>query len=119
MRHSGEHLADGRVAVIGLGYVGLTLAVSFAAAGFPVIGVESDPRTRDSLSAGRSTLFEPGISELLRSLPAGRFTVTEQLSGEPPSAIVICVGTPVDPDTKQPDLRQLEAAVAAAAGHIR
>ncbi|GAA0368939.1 nucleotide sugar dehydrogenase [Micromonospora gifhornensis] len=106
---------DGPVAVIGLGYVGLTLAVSLARAGVSVVGVEADPRTRAALRAGTPALFEPGVDELLRSLPADRLTVTDTLAGVTPSAIVICVGTPLDTGTGRPDLRHFTAAAETAA----
>jgi UDP-N-acetyl-D-mannosaminuronic acid dehydrogenase len=110
--------APGRVAVIGLGYVGLTLGVSLAAAGFAVTGVEANPQAREALAARRPTFFEPGVGELLQSLPPDRFQVTEALSGAAPDAVVICVGTPFDRDASGPDLRHLEDAAAAVAGHI-
>jgi UDP-N-acetyl-D-mannosaminuronic acid dehydrogenase len=110
--------AHGRVAVIGLGYVGLTLGVALAAAGFAVTGVEADPRVRQALAARRPTFFEPGVGELLQSLPPDRFQVTEALSGAAPDMVVICVGTPFDQDADGPNLRHLEDAVAQVAGHI-
>lgn len=110
--------ASGRVAVIGMGYVGLTLGLALADAGFAVTGVEANPRTREALAARRPTFFEPGVSELLQSLPPDRFEVTEALSGTAPDAVVICVGTPFEQDTNSPDLRHLEDAVAALTGHL-
>src|SRR5262245_65219557 len=56
------------VGVIGLGYVGLTLAVSLARKGFKVYGVDTSPRVLEALSAGRSHLFEPGVEEALHDL---------------------------------------------------
>ncbi|MEC3976886.1 nucleotide sugar dehydrogenase [Amycolatopsis sp. H20-H5] len=110
--------ADGHVAVIGLGYVGLTLALSLARVGIPVIGVEANPRTRAELRAGRTVLFEPGVAELLETLPADRFTVTDRLPDTPLRAIIICVGTLVDPATRQLDMGPLDAATAHAAEHV-
>ncbi|GHJ06954.1 UDP-N-acetyl-D-mannosaminuronic acid dehydrogenase [Micromonospora humidisoli] len=105
----------GPVAVIGLGYVGLTLAVSLAQAGVPVVGVEADAGTRAALRAGTPTLFEPGVDELLRSLPADRLTITDTLDGVTPAAVVICVGTPLDDGTGRPDLRHFTLAAQTAA----
>jgi UDP-N-acetyl-D-mannosaminuronic acid dehydrogenase len=109
---------DGQVAVIGLGYVGLTLAVSIAKAGTPVFGVEVNPDVRAALAKRRATFFEPGVEELLSSLPPERFTVSDRLPDTPLWAVVICVGTAVDPHTKQPDLRHLTAAVDHVAQHV-
>ncbi|MGB2570914.1 nucleotide sugar dehydrogenase [Micromonospora citrea] len=112
------HNDPGPVAVIGLGYVGLTLAVSLAREGTPVIGVEADPTVRAALAQRRSVLFEPGVEDLLATLPADRFTVTDRLPDTPVRAVVICVGTAVDPHTRLPDLRHLEAAVQQIAAHL-
>lgn len=109
--------AGDRIAVVGLGYVGLTLAVSLARAGGWVVGVETDRTVREAVRAGRPRLFEPGVAELLRALPPGRFTVADRLPEQPVDAVVLCVGTPVDPATRQPDLRALAAAAAHTAGH--
>ena len=49
------------VGVIGLGYVGLTLAVSLARKGLKVYGVDTSPRVLEALTARRSHLFEPGV----------------------------------------------------------
>ena len=108
----------GRVAVVGLGYVGLTLAVSMARAGIAVIGVEANPTVRAALSARRTTFFEPGVADLLQKLPAELFEVTDEIPGERLRAAVICVGTAVDPDTKRPHLKDLEAATSHVADHV-
>ncbi|WFE28731.1 nucleotide sugar dehydrogenase [Solwaraspora sp. WMMD791] len=106
---------DGPVVVVGLGYVGLTLAVSLARAGVSVIGVEADPGVRAALRAGTPALYEPGVGELLRRLPPDRLVVTETLDGVMPSAVVICVGTPHDVGTGRPDLRHFTQAAETAA----
>jgi len=107
----------GQVAVIGLGYVGLTLAVSMARAGTRVIGVDTDPAVREALRGRQPVLFEPGVAELLRSLPPDRFTVADRLPSRPVDAVVLCVGTPVDPRTRKADLSALAAAAAHLAEH--
>lgn len=112
------HSDPGPVAVIGLGYVGLTLAVSLAREGTPVIGVEADPAVRAALAQRRTVLFEPGVDDLLATLPADRFTVTDRLPDTPVRAVVVCVGTAVDPHTRLPDLRHLSAAVEQIAAHL-
>ncbi|MEU4210428.1 nucleotide sugar dehydrogenase [Streptomyces sp. NPDC026206] len=109
----------GYVAVVGLGYVGLPLAVSLAAAGVDVVGVDVSAKVRESLREGEVPFYEPGMTQALRALPEGRLTVVEQLPAAPPHAVVICVGTAVSPETGRPALGHLEAAadaVAAVAG---
>ncbi|MFE2040289.1 nucleotide sugar dehydrogenase [Streptomyces sp. NPDC059477] len=101
--------------VVGLGYVGLPLAASLAAAGVDVIGVETNAETRRTLAQGRAPFYEPGLTELLCALPPGRFTVAATLPERAPHAAVICVGTPMSAATGQPALEQLEAAADAVA----
>jgi UDP-N-acetyl-D-mannosaminuronic acid dehydrogenase len=106
------------VAVVGLGYVGLPLALSLARSGRRVVGVDVDPEVRAALAAGRPRFVEPGLTELLNSVPAQRFTVADRLPDVAPRAVVICVGTAIDPATGQPDLRHLVAATEHIAGHM-
>ncbi|GAA1189044.1 nucleotide sugar dehydrogenase [Pseudonocardia alaniniphila] len=106
------------VAVIGLGYVGLPLALSLARSGRRVVGVDVDPEVRASLAAGRPRFVEPGVTELLNSVPTERFTVTDRLPELAPRSVVICVGTAIDSATGQPDLRHLVAATEHVAAHM-
>jgi len=96
------------VAVVGLGYVGLPLAAALAATGSRVVGVETDPAVRAAVRAGNVLRFEPGVAELVASLPAGRFTVEAEPPPDP-AAVVLCVGTHVD-EQRRPDVRDLESA---------
>lgn len=107
----------GYVAVIGLGYVGLPLAATLAAH-HQVVGVDANPAVRAALRAGRPPFFEPGLEPLLAGLRPGSLSIADQLPDEPPDAIVICVGTPVDAVTKRPDMRALEAAAGHVADHV-
>ncbi|WP_326638730.1 nucleotide sugar dehydrogenase [Nonomuraea fuscirosea] len=99
------------VAVIGLGYVGLPLAASLAAAGIRVVGIDTDPRVRDAARAGRPLLREPGIPRLLAGLDERQLTFREKLPDEPPQAVIVCVGTSPDTESDQPNLRHVEAAI--------
>lgn len=67
------------IAVVGLGYVGVPIAASFAAAGYDVVGVDPNAAPVDALNAGALPLAtsEPGLEALLRSaVAAGRFAAT-------------------------------------------
>ena len=84
------------VSVIGLGRVGLPLALSFADAGLSVLGVDKDPERLALVRAGQMPFAEPGTDELLeRVLAAGRLTVTDRAAEAADAEdIVLTLGTP-------------------------
>ncbi len=95
-----------RVSVVGLGYVGLPLAVSFAEAGFSVVGVDSDQEKLEGLRQGVSHV--PDVSsEQLGGLRGEKveFCSTYETIGEC-DAVIICVPTPLG-KTRDPDLSYL------------
>ncbi|MFE7524838.1 nucleotide sugar dehydrogenase [Kitasatospora sp. NPDC057542] len=111
-----RHTAD-TVCVIGLGYVGLPLAVALAARGRRVIGVERNREVGEELRHKRAHVHEAGL-ELAEAVDSGMLTVTESLpDGTGVGTYVVCVGTPVD-EAGSPDLSQLEGALAALAGLV-
>jgi UDP-N-acetyl-D-mannosaminuronic acid dehydrogenase len=89
-----------RLAVIGLGYVGLPVACQFAKAGFDVLGVELRPEVIDKVNRGVSPIEgnEPGLAELLEEVIAsGRLAATANYGRlQDRDAIIIAVETPVD-----------------------
>jgi len=99
-----------RVAIVGLGYVGLTLAVALARRGVDVVGYDRAPSVVAALQAGRAHLYEPGIADELGALLGDRLRVVSTLPSEPVDAAVLCVSTPVDPTTRAPVLEPLRAA---------
>lgn len=99
------------VAVVGLGYVGLTMAVALADAGVRVLGYDVNTRLTAALRRGEFPFFEPGIPEAHATLPEGRFDIVDELPDVLPPAVIVCVGTPVDDVTHQPELRFLHAAL--------
>jgi len=94
------------VGVVGLGYVGLTLAVTLARKGFTVHGMDSSRRVLASLAAKRPHLFEPGVEEGLRAFLGERLHVGLALPERGVEAAVLCVSTPVNPDTHAPELEK-------------
>jgi len=92
------------ISIVGLGYVGLPLAVVFAEAGFDVTGIDVDERKVETLNAGRSYIQDvPGacVEELVR---AGRLRATSDFSVlKDVEAVSICVPTPLR-KTGDPDL---------------
>jgi UDP-N-acetyl-D-glucosamine dehydrogenase len=107
------------VGVVGLGYVGLPLAVAFAESGATVIGVDVDRRRVASVGAGRSFVEDVETERLARLVAARRLSATDeiaQLAGA--DAIVICVPTPLG-KSKEPDISFIVAATDAVASVIR
>ena len=88
-----------RVGIIGLGYVGLPLALLYSEQKFPVTGFDIDQRKIDMLRRGESPIYEPGLTELLR-LSTSRIRCTTRGFEALPEAdvIFITVGTPFQSD---------------------
>jgi UDP-N-acetyl-D-mannosaminuronic acid dehydrogenase len=107
-----------RVGVVGLGYVGITLAVALARKGSTVFGCDRVPDVVKSLAAGQPHIFEPGITEGLREHLNDRLHVSGALPDTPLDAVVLCVSTPVDPATRRPDLEGLRSAARAVANDV-
>ena len=94
---------EARVAILGLGYVGLPLAVVFAEAGFKVTGIDPDSGKVDSLKRGVSYIPDVKTESVERLLKSGYLTATTDFSVlDEMDAVSICVPTPLrqtgDPD---------------------
>jgi UDP-N-acetyl-D-mannosaminuronic acid dehydrogenase len=85
----------GTVGVIGLGYVGITLAVSLADVGYDVHGVEVNETALAVLRSGKPHIFEPGLDEMYAKHFGTRLRVEPRLPGRPLDTYLICVGTPM------------------------
>ena len=101
---------DAVVGIIGLGYVGLPLAVAFAEAGFRTLGFDVKPEVIDGLNAGRSHITDVTSERLSKLTGDGPFEATLDFDrlGEA-DAVVICVPTPLS-KTDDPDLSYVVAA---------
>src|SRR5437660_12886590 len=88
--------AEFDVSVVGLGRVGLPLALSFADRGLKVLGVDHDPRILSRLRRGRMPFEEPGAQEVLQRVrSARRLRLAEQASAAArATSIVLTLGTP-------------------------
>lgn len=96
------------VFVIGLGYVGLTLAVTLARSGLKVTGVDKSETVLNSLKNGVSHFYEKELDKALGEVLGRSLQITSELKrSASPSAFIISVGTPVDQATKQPLLTQV------------
>jgi UDP-N-acetyl-D-glucosamine dehydrogenase len=104
--------------VIGLGYVGLPLAVEFARAGLRTVGIDVDQRKVDAVNAGTSYIVDTSAEDVASLVATGRlrassdFKVIEDLD-----TINICVPTPLR-KTKDPDMTYILAALAEIKEHL-
>jgi UDP-N-acetyl-D-mannosaminuronic acid dehydrogenase len=98
------------IGVVGLGYVGLTLTAALADKGFVVYGCDVSPGVLETLSHGRSHIFEPGVEEVFAEHIATRIHVGTDLPQDTVEVAVISVSTPVDDSTRRPNLANLAAA---------
>jgi UDP-N-acetyl-D-glucosamine dehydrogenase len=97
-------LRSARVAIVGLGYVGLPLAETFAAAGYHVTGFDIDPTKVKLLKSGRSYIGHINSERITELVRSERFEPTSEPGCfESVDAIVICVPTPLT-EAREPDL---------------
>jgi len=106
------------IGVVGLGYVGLTLTAALADKGYVVHGADVSPRVIDSLSQGRSHIFEPGVAEIFAARIGSGIHVAAELPRDTVDVAVISVSTPVDAN-RRPNLANLAAAARAVAATCR
>jgi UDP-N-acetyl-D-glucosamine dehydrogenase len=110
---------DARIAVIGLGYVGLPLALAFSEAGLDVTGIDSSDRRIDELRAGRSPIDDIDDARLGLGLAAGfRIVPPAEAALEAADAIFVCVPTPITA-AKVPDLGPVLMAATLVREHLR
>lgn len=110
---------EARIGVIGLGYVGLPLAVEFAKAGFQVVGFDVDGEKIRSLQAGESYIEDVPSEALRAQAEAGRLSATTDLSKIGSVDVInICVPTPLT-RTKDPDVSHMAKAIEDIAKRLR
>jgi UDP-N-acetyl-D-glucosamine dehydrogenase len=92
------------VGIIGLGYVGLPLAMACVERGFRVLGFDVDPEKPAKLGRGESYIKHLGVDRVGAMVRSGRFAATTEFArlGEP-DVIVVCVPTPLTPQ-REPDM---------------
>ncbi|MEV0596393.1 nucleotide sugar dehydrogenase [Nonomuraea cavernae] len=98
------------VGIVGMGYVGLTLAAALARRGYTVHGVDANPSVVEALSNGRIHVFEPGVEEAFEEFLGTSIHISDRLPAEPLDAAILSVSTPVDLSTGVPQLDNLAAA---------
>jgi len=108
-----------RIGVIGLGYVGLPLAVEFAKEGFRVTGVDVDAERIEGVERGRSYILDVPSEELQRLRASRHLQATSSFDAlESQDAIIICVPTPLR-KTREPDMSHILSATNEIARRVR
>jgi UDP-N-acetyl-D-glucosamine dehydrogenase len=124
MSLASDHLLDkihskrACVGVVGLGYVGLPLAVELARAGFDTTGIDVDPRKTDAVNKGTSYIPDVKSADVAQLVAAGRLRATTDFRAVASlDTVNICVPTPLR-KTKDPDMSFVAAAVEGIAGYL-
>jgi UDP-N-acetyl-D-mannosaminuronic acid dehydrogenase len=115
--YQGDTVTFQKVCVLGLGYIGLPTASTFATHGLQVIGVDVNPRIVRTLQSGELHISEPGLRTLVQAaLHSGALCIRQE--PEPADAYIIAVPTPFLED-KRADLSFVRAAAEAIVPHLR
>ncbi len=107
------------VGVIGLGYVGLPLAVDFAHAGFKVVALDLDKSKVEAINAGRSYIKDIESADVQRAVASGKLHATTDYAAlREADTVSICVPTPLR-KTKDPDISYIVSATESLAANFR
>ena len=110
-----------KISVIGTGYVGLVTAVCFAQAGHEVLCLDIDKKKISKLLKGESTIYEPGLTDLLKSsIEKGTINFTSDVKTSANHGLYqfLCVGTPQLPDGS-PNLKYIKTAIKGIADNMK
>jgi UDP-N-acetyl-D-glucosamine dehydrogenase len=108
-----------QVGVVGMGYVGLPIALLFAKKGFETSGFDIDPAKIESLRQGSSYIKHIPDSEIARQVERNQFRPTSDFAAlREMDAIIICVPTPLD-DHREPDLSYIRDTAESISAHLR
>jgi len=112
-----DHIAI--VGILGLGYVGLPLALTFIEKGFTVLGFDVDAAKAGALSRGESYIKHMDGGRLKAAAATGRLSATVDFARlAEPDALLICVPTPLTPQ-REPDMRYVVATARQIAAALR
>jgi len=107
-----------KIGIIGLGYVGLPLALLFAEEGFPVLGFDIDKKKVQTLDEGESYIYRVPKTEIQLARSRGFKATGDYALASEMDAVVICVPTPLD-EHRQPDLSYVRSTVESIAPYLR
>lgn len=108
-----------KIGIVGLGYVGLPLAVEFALKGFSTVGIDLDKRKADALASGKNYIRDIRDEEVASVVKNGTFRAQSDYAGSGElDVIYICVPTPFT-DNKEPDISFIKSAAESIAKNLR
>ena len=108
-----------KIAVVGLGYVGLPLSLQFAKSGVNVIGLDIDPEKVEMLNAGRSFIKHIESSAIAQEIGRKSFAASNDFSEVAKvEAVIICVPTPLNKN-REPDISYITKTGQSIAPHLR
>lgn len=111
-----------KIGIIGTGYVGLPTGVGFAELGHDVICIDNNAAKIETLRSGKATIFEDGLDEMfLNNVRNGRlkFTTSMREGVQEADVVIIAVGTPPHPITKEADMRYIHEAAEELAQYLQ
>src|SRR5271170_1069921 len=108
-----------KIAIVGLGYVGLPLSLQFARSGVDVLGLDIDPAKVESLKQGRSYIKHIESSAIAEHAKSGRLSASTDFSRvKETEAVIICVPTPLNKN-REPDISYIIDTGLCIAPHLR
>lgn len=107
-----------KIAIVGLGYVGLPLSLQFARSGVTVLGLDIDPAKVEALNGGRSYIKHISTAVISEAVKAGTFAAfTDFRRVKEVEAVIICVPTPLNKN-REPDISFIVETGKAIAPHL-
>ncbi len=107
-----------RIVIVGMGYVGLPLALRFAENGFPVVGLDVDPEKIARLGGGRSYIGHIPDARIQAARAAGFEPSTDHALAREADAVILCVPTPLTRH-REPDLSYIDGTLESLLPHLR
>lgn len=108
-----------KIAIVGLGYVGLPLSLQFARSGVSVLGLDIDPAKVESINNGRSYIKHIESSAIGKLVKSGKLSASADFSRvKEVEAVIICVPTPLNKN-REPDISYIIETGKSVAPHLR
>ncbi|GAB3629044.1 Vi polysaccharide biosynthesis protein VipA/TviB [Pandoraea terrae] len=107
-----------RIGIVGLGYVGLPLALRFVEVGFPVLGLDIDESKVEKLNRGESYIEHIGAASVQAARAKGLTSTTDFSQAKQCDVLIICVPTPLN-EFREPDLSYVTGTVDSLVPHLR